>query len=869
MEDKNFNLDAALKSWLKHLRKFEGYEDGQIYEIEDHIRSEVAHLCAEGLQEKTAFEQAINNFGNPGEVNHEMSKLKARSNLLFYLPSALKIAIRKVRRNSLLNWLNIMSLSIGLGTFLFICLFINYEYSFDRHHENGKRIYRLELDLFQSGQWTPSSTNSYLIGEVVQRHLLAIENMVQIIKGQGTFSYQHQKFKEKRAAIVSSTFFDVFSADFIYGNKETAFNDPNDIVLDHNVAKKYFGDKNPIGEQLLLENYERLMTVSAVIEPIPANSHFSFDLFVSFDGVKDQMNEQVFTNPGWTLCYNYLLLEKGTDIDQLEALFPKILENHVPTFDNNNLKLRLRPLHDIHFHAHSGEELSPNRDFKQIKILSYIGFAILFLTLFNYINLSTARYQERIKEIGIRKIFGAEKRSIRVQFWSESLMYTFIAFLMAGLFILITFPLFNDILDSPIRLRFGWLEVLAILVFWLLLSLLISLHPAIVLPGIKISNALSKKMGISNSAGFRKVLLSFQFGITIAILSGLGIMFRQVNFLQSSDPGFRKEGVFSFLKGGMNEEKNEAIKTELLKDPAIQLIGRSSISMPGPLQSSTFFKADSVPDSPENVIKAVYVDDQFFQALELQLASGLHFDRKKGNGQIILNEKAVEKFGWSKPLEKGFSPKSVEWKGQVVGVAKDFNFESLYNEIIPVVFVHDPGKTNWMYARYQGDIRKILPRVRDIVRQFYPEYDVQPVLMDESIANQYRADQILMKLAGIFTLLTILISGMGIFGMAFFTTQRKTKEIAIRKVIGASTPQLYWLLTNSLIGILMIATLFASPLAYVMGNRWLTAFPYRIELSPGLFLSAIFFTIILTLLASGIVVLKAALQNPVKSLRYE
>ncbi len=869
MKERGFNLDSSLEKWIKELRQYEGYEDGQINEIEDHIRSEIIQLSKQGFSEEEAFEKAIDNFGDPQIIDHELSKFKARSNLFFLLPSSLKIAFRKMRRNSLINVLNIFSLSIGLGVFLLIALFIRYEYSFDRFHEKGDRIYRLELDLFQSGRWTKSSTNSYMAGEVVKLNSGVIEKVVQMVKAHGTFSYNNLKFTEKKSGIVSSTFFDVFTAKFIHGNAESAFDDPNNIVLDKNVAKKYFGEENPIGKQLLMENFQKLMTVSGVIEPMPSNAHFFFNVFMSFEGLRMDMHPEVFTNPGWTMCYDYLLIKEGEDIKELEVQFPKLVENHIPNFDNQNLRLRTRPLYDIHFYAQSGEELSVNRDIKQIRILTYIGLAILLLTIFNYLNLNTARYHERIKEVGLRKIFGAEKTGIRAYFLGESLVYTFTAFVLAGIMVLMAFPFFNFMLGTPIQIHFGWLELTSILGLWVILSLLISVHPATVLPAVKISDALSKRLGFGTSAAFRKVLIFFQFSITIALLAGLGIMFKQVTFLQKSDPGFQTEGVFTFVKAGMDESKNESFRNELLKEASIKAIGRSSISMPGPLQSSTFFQADSVPDGPDNVIKAVYVDDHFFEVMDLELASGVHFDQRKGEGQIILNEKAIEKFGWRSPLQKSFSPKSVDWKGQVVGVAKDFNFESLYNEIIPVVFVHDPEKTNWMYVQYEGDIREIFPRVRNLVKQFYPEAEFNPTLIDENVANQYKADQILVKLAGIFTLISIIIAGMGIFGMAFFITQKKTKEIAIRKVIGASLPQIFWFLTRGFVGLFLMATLVASPISYLIGKQWLTNFPYKINLTFELFIWSILFTIILTLLASGIIVIRAALQNPTQSLRYE
>ncbi len=871
MQNKQFDLDAAVNQWLKNLRKFEGYEDGQIYEIEDHLRSEIAHLCKEGWQEKMAFEKAIENFGSPAEVNQEMSKLKARPGLFFYLPSSFKIALRKIRRNSTINWLNIFSLSIGLAVFLFIGLFILYEYSYDRFHKKGDRIYRLELELFQSGQWVPSSTNSYYAGEVVKLNAPQVEEMVQIVKAQGTFSYNQQKFTEKKAAVVSSNFFNVFSVDFRHGASEGALKNPNSIVLDVHAAQKYFGEENPVGKQLLLEDYQQLMTVTAVIEPIPPNAHFAFDVFVSFESVKERMNEQVFTNPGWTLTYDYLLLKEGADIKELEAQFPSLVENHIPTFDNNNFKFRARPLFDIHFHAHSGEELGINRDFKQIRILTYIALLILLMTIFNYLNLSTARYMERIKEVGLRKVFGAEKSSIRLQFWTESLLYTFTAFVLSGILIALSLPFFNALTEAPINIHVGFVELFLIIGFWLLLSVLVSLHPVMILPTIKITNALSKKWGLGSSSTFRRVLVFLQFSLTLALLAGLFIMNKQVNFLQNTDPGFRTEGVFSFLKGRIEAEKLEAFKDELLQDPSVLSIGQSSIDMPGTLQSSTFFRADSIADNPDNVIKAVYVDAQFFETMDLQLSSGTHFDAQKGMGQVILNEEAVEKFGWSEPLQKSFTPKNADWEGQVVGVAKDFNFESLYNEIIPVAFFYDPDNTHWMYVRYTGDIRQILPRVRAIAEGFYSESNTEfrPELIDDRLAEQYKADQIILKLAGLFTFISILIAGMGIFGMAFFITQKKTKEIAIRKVVGANIPQIFWFLTNDLLGLLLLAALIACPLTYFGGIQWLTSFPYRISISLELFLWALLFTVMLTILASGIVVLKAALQNPIKSLRYE
>ena len=868
MKNNDFNLDNAIESWLKRARKYESFEDGQIGEIEDHIRSEISRLSISGYQEKEAFEKAVTSFGDFSSIEREYGKFRSGSTLFFLMPNFAKVAYRKFRGNLGLHGLNIFSFSVGLAVFLFISLFIRFENSFDRFNEKGDRIYRLEAEFLQGGKWVSSSSNSWYAGNVVRLNVPGVEKMVSISRNFANLSNGDIKFREKKVALVSDEFFDVFTAQFVAGNPSTAFKGPDDIVIDRKTAQKYFGDENPMGKTLRLDSHDRALNISAVIEPLPENTHFSFNVFMRIEGFRNSMNENFFTHPGWTICYNYMLLKEGEKIEDVEKQFPALVDNHFPNSNDNDLKLMARPLFDIHLKAKSGEELGQNRDERQVKILSYIGLAILLLSIFNFFNLSTARHNERIKEVGIRKVFGAEKPSIRFQFFLESLSYSLIAFLLAFCIVLAVLPIFTRYFDTIIPLNLGWEDFLLLFGFWILVAFLASIYPFLILSSVRISDALTKKIGVASTERLRKGLVFVQFTITISLLIGITVLYRQVNFLMNADPGYHTSKVAYFPKWGLNPEKLLIFEEDLKRIPTVSDVANCSLELPGTLQSSVSYRTDSIQEGPTNQMKAVRADDKFFQMMELELVVGKPFDENLGPGQVILNETAVKHLGWSEPLNKMFVPKGVDYIGKVVGVAKDFNFESLYNDIVPVVFLYEPHNSNMVYVRFEGDPSAVMSEIMEIAAPYFAN-PVEPKLIDDSIAAQYKADNVLVKLVGIFTLLSLLVAAAGIFGLALFMTQKRTKEIAIRKVIGANRQEIFWMLTRHFLILILIAALIAGPVSFYFSKQWLASYPYRIQLGINPVLVATFMTVFLTLIAAGFVVFRATKQNPSKILKYE
>jgi|GEM_PF-5152388 len=873
---KNFNLQKALQQWARRLRKHAGFEDADVLEATNHIQDRVHHLLIEGMKEEEAFQRAIGEFGGIEEVGQALSRTRQPSGivtqLFLLLPGWAKSLYRTSVKQKVYHSISLFSLGASLATVLVIYKLLSFELSFDRHFTQHQQIYRLEASFYQGGEWISSANNSWFAGQVIRENLSGIEEIVRITPGRTTFVLAGEEVFEPNLLVGSSSFFELFDLTFLEGNAQSAFQEKKAIVLSESMAKRYFGAAPALGQSLKLKNAERSLTVTGVIKDIPQNTHFNGQGIINIEGLRDLYQEAFFTNPGWTSCFTYLKLAKGTDSSALTDQFPKLITSQLgSTFSNTDTKFLLRPLTDIHLHSKSGEELAANGNLSQLYFLGAMALLILVLAIFNYSNLTTAGFSSRLKGMAIRRTLGANRLQIFFQFLSESLVHFQLALILGLLIIAVTSPFLESLIPFSVIWSFQLHEVLVLIGLGVFLALLTGILPATILSRITPKNILIKH-GIPSGVNpfLRQSLVIFQFMITGGMFMTTAAIYFQYQFLTTYDRGYNVESVLAVPKYNMKIDSYESMKSALLAHNNIQSIGASSLVFPGALQSSINYRSpDNTDEKPS--MKAVRTDRGFFDVFNMKFQDGSAFSSpyQKERPEVILNEKAAQLLSWETIENKWFEPLHLEEKAEVVGLAKDINFESLHNDIIPVAYLYDPTNAHIMYLRLgQGAIAPTISFIKEKFQAF-SDNRFEHWFVEDRLMEQYTQEQAFAKVFGMFTLVAILIAFAGLYGLSKFICERKTKEIGIRKILGASALQVLWQFLKSFFSLAVLAFLLLAPLASLALKSWLSNFAYHISIDGKIFLLTFIAIIILSTTAVIYQVVKVAIGSPVKALRYE
>lgn len=873
---KNFDLTKALEQWTRQLRRHPGFEDADILEATQHIQDRVEHLLIEGWSEEQAFHKAIQEFGGITEIGSALSRSRRPSGFrtwFFYLlPGWLKTFYRNSLKNSFYQSISLFSLAASIATALVIYKLFVFEYSFDRHFVQYEQIYRLEASFYQGGEWIRSANNSWYAGQVAQENLAGIEEVVRITPGRTTIMKGEEEVFEKDLLVTSDNFFQLFNFHFVEGNRSSAFTQKKAIVLTEKMAKRYFGEAPALGKVLDLKNSDRSLTVTGVIKEIPANTHFQGDGIINIEGFRDLYQEAFFKNPGWTSCFTYLKLGQEVSSSTLVNQFPNLITTHLgSTYSTADTKFSLRPLADIHLHSKSGEELSSNGNLGQLKFLGVMAALILILAILNYTNLSTAAFSSRLREMAVRKIIGANRLQIFLQFLSESLIHFQLAMMLGVLLIIMAGPLLEGLIPFSVIWSFSVVEFLGLIGFSMLLALATGILPAVALSKIRPKSILiSQSSQLRSKPLLRKSLVTFQFMITAGMFMATAAIYHQYQFLRTYDRGYNVESVLAVPKYNMDVDRYGAMKEALLEHSNIHAIGASSLVFPGALQSSISYRASEQTEEKKSM-KAVRTDNDFFQVFDMQFKEGNAFTLpyQAERPQVILNEKAAQLLTWESIENKWFEPLHLEEKATVVGLAKDINFESLHNDIIPVAYLHDPANAHIMYLRLgSGAFAPTLAYIQEKFQSF-SDNRFEHWFVEERLMQEYTKERAFTKVFAIFTLIAILIAFAGLYGLSRFVCERKTKEIGIRKILGASPLQVLWQILKSFFWLALLAFMLVAPIASLSLRNWLSNFPYHISINVSIFLQTLLAILLLSTLAVIYQVVKVAIGNPVKALRYE
>ena len=800
------------------------------------------------------------------------------------LRNYLLIAFRNLLKHKAFSFINITGVAVGLGCFLLIALYVKDELSYDRYNTNADRIFRVTRT-FLSSEGTPSLKLAQLappFGPLIKQDFAEAEQVVRTIGNDGLIRYGEHSFNEEGILFAEANLFKVFDISLVSGNPGHALENPFSIVFSQPMAEKYFGKENPVGKTIRFDN-QFDMAVTGVFEPLPAQSHFHPNFLASFSTFNDSRvygAEQLRTNWSNNAFNTYLLLKAGANPQRIEAAFPTFQDNHLSAGGGAKTStwsvLHLQKLTDIHLRSHTDSEVEPTGDISYIYLFSAIGLFILLIACINYMNLATARSAGRAKEVGMRKVVGALRTQLIGQFLSESLLLVIFALGIALLLVVLCLPALNDFTQK--HLSFQQLldpTFLIILVgITLLTALVAGSYPAFFLTSFRPLGVLKGQIASAMRSGkLRQMLVITQFAIAIALIISTAVVYTQMKYIQDYRLGYAKDQVLLLKDAGDSTTNYETLKQQLIQTGAVRDVGRSSRIPSGRLlddYEAKVLKGDTM--APVNInLRSLRVDYDFIPAYQIRMAAGRNFSRaySTDTSMIVLNETAVRQLGWTPDQAIGKPFQYGPTNGQIIGVTKDFHFESLHQRMAAMAMTLSKGNVHWLSVPLKGNTPAALSQVKAVWKQFFPERPFDYQFLDERFDRLYAREQTQQTLFSIFAGIAILISCLGLFGLSMFMAEARTKEIGIRKVLGASEVSLVALFSKEFMKLVMVALLIASPVAWYAMHTWLADFAYRTDIHWWVFVLAGGLTVLIALLTVSFQSVKAALTNPVKSLRSE
>lgn len=812
----------------------------------------------------------------------------------------LKVAFRSIFRNRLTAFINIAGLALAMACALLIYLYISDEVNYDKQHTKSDRIYRITRE-FKSAD---GSTNLHLghvappIGPLLKNDFGEIEELARVINyglviGQEENGELVKNFTEEKLYLAEPSIFKIFDIQVKAGDPATALDRPFTVMLSTSAAKRYFeNETDAIGKRLRANNAFDI-EITGLYEDFPTQSHWHPELLVSFSTLE---NDNIYgrkgleTNWGNNSFGTYVLLAEGTDPKKLEAQMPGFLDKHFGPYAIANFgapqdfvaskrtSLYVQKVTDIHLYSHLDSEEEVNGNINNVYMMGIIGLFIILIASFNFINLSTARATKRSKEVGLRKVVGAVRGQLITQYLSESILIALLAMVLSIAIASLGLGWINAFTQKHLALNLlGQPSILLGLVgSAVVIGLLAGIYPAFIVSGFRPALTLKGQQGSAKGKGaIRKILVVSQFSISVVLLIATAITIQQLDYLNTRDLGYNKDQVVTLAYFTELQPSYDAFHNELLRSSSIRNAGRSSRVPTGRLLDSQgsprITKGDSLVDTAVTT-KNVRIDEDFFPTYDIEVIAGRNFSKEIGTDDslaFIINETAARDYGLSSPEEginKDFRYGGIT--GKLVGVVKDFHFESLHQDIIPIVF--HKGGFNSISVKIAGDnIQDGLAQIEKIWKEFLPNRPFEYTFLDEQYRQLYEAEQKQSQLFTVFSGLAIFIACLGLFGLATFNTLQRVKEIGIRKVLGASVPTILGLLSKEIVILIVVANLLAWPIAWFLMNNWLDSFAYHIDMNFTVYLISGIMAVLLALITVSTQTIKAAMTNPSNTLRYE
>lgn len=787
------------------------------------------------------------------------------------------VSLRNFRRQPGYTALNILGLTLGVAAALFILLYLSRELSFDRYHAKVDRIYRISSDISEPDDAFRWSVTQLPLAPTLKKDYPEVEEYVRFIpRGRTQLEYKEQSHFEERTFFVDSTVFDIFSFDFVLGDPVNALDEPNSIVLCESLAASIFGRENPLDKTIEADNDQKLQ-VRGVYKDMPKNSHLIANAMISATTLPNIRNNNSW---GSFNIYSYVLLNPGASPQSFESKLDTVIANYVATIFNQfkiTVKYELLPLADIHLKSDFEGEPEPLGQMSFIYIFGAIAFFMLVLASINYMNLATARSARRAMEVGMRKVLGSNRGQLIGQFLSESVMLTFISIVFSFLLVFALVPWFNNLFDLSLDANelFSKPILLGMLGILLLVGILGGSYPAFFLSAFQpitvMQGVLSRSGG---SALLRKGLVTLQFIISIFMLIGTGIIFDQMSYIRNKDLGFDQEQVLTFgFTDASQRGKWPVIRTALLDQPNITSVGTAS-STPSQGFGKNLMNIESADGTMDQKGINLYgVDFEFFPALGMKIVAGRNFSLEFGTDStraVMVNQAMVKRMAWEDPIGKKiqFGTQDTLPVSRVIGVVKDFHQQALYDPIEPLLFF--PRFNNRIaHVKIAGNVGGTISRIEQIWQEQFPDAPFEYSFVDDSFLELYQADQVRARIFTLFSIIMIVIACLGLLGLASFTADQRTKEIGVRKIVGAGSMDIMRMLTQNFLFLVALAAIPAFVAAWYFMTRWLDTFAYHTSMNYWLYGLAILLTALITLATTSYHALRAAHSNPAEALRYE
>ena len=788
------------------------------------------------------------------------------------LKNYLKVALRNIKRFKGYFFINTTGLTIGMTCGMLIFLYVQYELSYDRYHENAKNIYRAVSCMSNIKRMDSSdySNTPPPLAQVMVEEFPEVINTTQVCKKSGLVQYENKSFNEDKFFFAEPSFLEIFSFPLITGNPETVLKEPFTVLLTEGMSKKYFGDEDPVNKIIKYrrEGVNHDFKITGVLKNVPKNSHFKFDFLASFPTLSSLLNynwNQWFP-PQFKI---YAHLQENADPSALEKKIEDFLIN---IQGEKRYKILLQPLKSIHLHSHLNLEFEENSDIMYVYLFSGIGFFIILIACFNYMNLSTACSLSRSKEIGLRKVMGANRSCLIKQFLVESMLLAGLAsagsiFLVRGIL-----PALNSFIkrDISFNLFKDPMMFLSLTIFTILIGVFSGSYPAFFLSSFRPTNAIkdSLKLGVKSSSTLRSSLVVIQFVISAVLIICTFVVAKQLNYIKNKGFGLKKEQIVTLNIEDENLRKNYfRLKNELSQHSQILGITVSS-KLPNTIDSiGGAISRETVPE----LVYRCFIDSDFFDFYDINLLEGRAFSEKHSidleQQTIILNEAAVKAYDLENPVGQ-----SLNFQGhkEIIGVIKDFHFHSLHHKIKPLIFIFLKNRGYYFSINVNSEgISRTLSLIEKTFKKYSPDYPFEYSFLDETVERMYHAERKLGQALICFTSVALFISCLGLFGLVSFSTERRTKEIGIRKVLGASIPSILHIFWSEYILKIMLANFIAWPIAFFFMSRWLQNFVYRTHLKFWIFLISTAIALLITFLTVSYQTIKTATADPVDSLRYE
>ncbi|HAF29388.1 MAG TPA: cell division protein FtsX [Bacteroidales bacterium] len=807
------------------------------------------------------------------------------------IKNLIKHSVRALNRQKGYVFINIIGLSIGIACSLLISLFVINELSYDQFNLNKDRIYRVNLHGKIGGTEAHVSSTASPVGPTMMREFPEVENFTRYnTSGTTVIKYNDQSFTEEAFVQVDSSFFSIFSIPLLKGDKNKVLNEPHTVVISQTASKKYFGSTDPIDKMLKVGTDSILYRITGVMEDIPENSSFKANMFGSFLSSRRANDEQWLSNSFET----YVLLKEGTSPDDVNKKFIPMLQKYVGplleqylgvTLDEffekgNQYNYQLQPLLKIHLDPGIQHEVKPSSDPKYLYIFGSIAILIIIIAAINFMNLSTAQAAKRAKEVGIKKVSGSTRGMLIRQFLTESILLSLFSLILSIVIIELSFPFFNNILNSHLELDYfgNWYTVPGLITISLLVGLLAGSYPAFYLSAFKPVSVLkgSIKDSIKNGK-LRSVLVILQFSISIILIVGTLIIFKQINFMINKDLGFDKEQLVVLSRAEVLGNKVKSFKEELLKINGIKNVSTSTAA-PMHNNNGNGYSIEG-RDQESFLLETNWVDYDYFETYGIELSSGRLFNESYPTDQeaCIVNENAVKSFNLTDPFATRFIVPEDDLEAEpsympIIGVVKDFHFRSLHYKMEPSMLRFKNDQILWGYISIKlKDEAPVntLKEIEKVWNEFTANEPIQYFFMDNELKQLYIEEQQNAKLSVVFTILAIVIASLGLFGLTSFTVQQRTKEIGIRKALGASVGNVFYIISKEIIVLVTISTVIAWPIIYFIAKNWLQNYQYKINLNIFDFLIGFVIALTIAVLTITYRTLRAARLNPALSLRYE